>query len=77
MDDAVEIEIRPRFPLFGGWKTHYVLGYNVPSYEYLFAKGDDYVLNMRLLDHIFDDMLVSSQFSSCYLLYYTQKLVYY
>ena len=28
-----------RFPLFGGWKTHYVVGYNVPSYEYLYYKG--------------------------------------
>lgn len=58
MDDAVELDLRPRFPLFGGWKTHYTLGYNVPSYEYLFNKGDDFVLNMRLIDHVFDDMLV-------------------
>jgi hypothetical protein len=33
-------DLRPRFPLFGGWKTHYVVGYNVPSYEYLFYKGN-------------------------------------
>merc|ERR1711864_7487 len=58
MDDAVELDLRPRFPLFGGWKTHYVVGYNVPSYEYLFYKGDVHVLNMSLVDHIFDDMLV-------------------
>jgi len=58
MDDAVELDLRPRFPLFGGWKTHYVVGYNVPSYEYLFYSGDQHVLNMRLVDHIFDDMLV-------------------
>merc|ERR1711978_723435 len=58
MDDAVELDLRPRFPLFGGWKTHYVIGYNVPSYEYLFYSGDKHVLNMRLVDHIFDDMLV-------------------
>lgn len=58
LDDAVELDLRPRFPLFGGWKTHYVLGYNVPSYEYLYNKGDDFVLNMRLLDHVFDEMLV-------------------
>merc|ERR1712032_1590187 len=44
MDDAVELDLRPRFPLFGGWKTHYVVGYNVP--------------NMRLVDHIYDDMLI-------------------
>jgi len=30
----------------------------VPSYEYLFSKGDNFVLNMRLLDHIFNDMIV-------------------
>merc|ERR1719266_1576436 len=58
MDDAVELDLRPRFPLFGGWKTHYVVGYNVPSYEYLFYSSDKHVLNMRLVDHIFDDMLV-------------------
>ena len=58
MDDAVELDLRPRFPLFGGWKTHYLIGYNVPSYEYLFYSGDKQVLNMRLVDHIFDDMLV-------------------
>ncbi|XP_044741190.1 dolichyl-diphosphooligosaccharide--protein glycosyltransferase subunit 1 [Chrysoperla carnea] len=56
--DAVELDLRPRFPLFGGWKTQYTLGYNVPSYEYLFHSGDEYLLKMRLIDHIFDDMLV-------------------
>ncbi len=58
MDDAVELVLKPRFPLFGGWKTHYLIGYNVPSYEYLFSSGEEFVLNMRLLDHVFDDMLV-------------------
>ncbi|TGZ54188.1 Dolichyl-diphosphooligosaccharide--protein glycosyltransferase subunit 1 [Temnothorax longispinosus] len=31
--DSVELTLRPRFPLFGGWKTRYTIGYNVPSYE--------------------------------------------
>lgn len=56
--DSVELTLRPRFPLFGGWKTRYVLGYNVPSYEYLFAEGSNYALKMRLLDHVFDSMVV-------------------
>lgn len=55
LDDSVELEIRPRFPLFGGWKTHYVLGYYVPTYEYLYNSGDQYVLRMRFVDHVFDD----------------------
>nr|XP_033332810.1 dolichyl-diphosphooligosaccharide--protein glycosyltransferase subunit 1 [Megalopta genalis] len=56
--DSVELNLRPRFPLFGGWKTRYIVGYNVPSYEYLFHSGDQYTLEMRLLDHVFDDMAV-------------------
>lgn len=56
--DSVELNLRPRFPLFGGWKTRYTIGYSMPSYEYLFHSGDDYTLEMRLLDHIFDDMIV-------------------
>lgn len=58
LGDSVELDLRPRFPLFGGWKTHYVLGYNVPSYEYLYYSGDRYKLKIRVLDHIFDDMVV-------------------
>ena len=59
LDDSVEVELRPRFPLFGGWKTHYILGYNVPSWEYLFSdRKDNFVLNMRMVDHVHDDMVV-------------------
>ncbi|QQP36970.1 Dolichyl-diphosphooligosaccharide--protein glycosyltransferase subunit 1, partial [Caligus rogercresseyi] len=59
LEDAVEVELRPRFPLFGGWKTHYTIGYNVPSYEYLYTdSGSRFVLKMRLLDHVFNDMIV-------------------
>ena len=25
-EDAVEVELRPRFPLFGGWQTRYTIG---------------------------------------------------
>ncbi|XP_016845577.1 dolichyl-diphosphooligosaccharide--protein glycosyltransferase subunit 1 [Nasonia vitripennis] len=56
--DSVEVNLRPRFPLFGGWKTRYTIGYNVPSYEYLYNSGDEYILNMRLIDHIYDDMVI-------------------
>lgn len=37
--EPAELELRPRFPLFGGWKTHYTVGYNVPIYQYLYNKG--------------------------------------
>lgn len=56
--DSVELDLRPRYPLFGGWRSHYTLGYNVPSYEYLYHSGNEYLLKMRAIDHIFDDMQV-------------------
>uniref|UniRef100_A0A8C5DYY9 Dolichyl-diphosphooligosaccharide--protein glycosyltransferase subunit 1 n=1 Tax=Gouania willdenowi TaxID=441366 RepID=A0A8C5DYY9_GOUWI len=58
LDDSVEVEVRPRFPLFGGWKTHYIIGYNLPSYEYLYTLGDQYALKMRLIDHVYDDQVI-------------------
>lgn len=58
LKDSVELDLRPRFPLFGGWRTHYTLGYDVPSFEYLFNTGDQYLLKLRLIDHIFDDMVI-------------------
>jgi len=57
-DDGVELELRPRFPLFGGWKTNYYIGYNVPSYQYLFNQGDQYALVMKFVDHVYDDQIV-------------------
>lgn len=46
------------FPLFGGWQTRYYTGYNLPSYEYLYTSGNQYLLRMRFIDHIFDDQLI-------------------
>lgn len=57
-EDSVEVELRPRFPLFGGWQTRYYLGYNLPAYQYLYNKGDNFILKMRVVDHVFDDFVV-------------------
>lgn len=56
--DIAELEIMPRFPLFGGWKTNYIIGYNVPSYEYLYTSGNKFALKMRFVDHIFKNYVV-------------------
>lgn len=56
--DKVEVELRPRFPLFGGWKTNYVLGYNLPTSDLLFYSGSDYALKMRLFDQLFDNVVI-------------------
>ncbi|VDN90032.1 unnamed protein product [Brugia pahangi] len=60
MPDVVELIVQPRFPLFGGWKTDYVLGYNVPAYQYLYSSGNKFALKMRIVDHLFDDAVIEN-----------------
>ncbi|EFO27718.1 ribophorin I family protein [Loa loa] len=60
MTDVVELIVQPRFPLFGGWKTDYVLGYNVPAYQYLYSSGNKFALKMRIVDHLFDDAVIKN-----------------
>ncbi|XP_021746505.1 dolichyl-diphosphooligosaccharide--protein glycosyltransferase subunit 1A-like [Chenopodium quinoa] len=39
-----ELEIEPRYPLFGGWKTFFTFGYGLPLKDYLFeAEGKRFV----------------------------------
>ncbi|XP_068158398.1 dolichyl-diphosphooligosaccharide--protein glycosyltransferase subunit 1 [Drosophila tropicalis] len=59
LNDLIDLELRPRFPLFGGWKTQYTIGYNVPSYEYLYSNGKKFQLKMHLIDHIYDNMAIN------------------
>lgn len=40
VSDAVEVTLSPRFPLMGGWKTKYTIGYNVPAHEFLRRSGE-------------------------------------
>ncbi|XP_003382687.1 PREDICTED: dolichyl-diphosphooligosaccharide--protein glycosyltransferase subunit 1-like [Amphimedon queenslandica] len=57
-EDYTELIIRPRFPLFGGWQTYYYIGYNVPTYEYLYHQASHFVLDMRFVDHVYDDQVI-------------------
>jgi len=48
-DDKLRLELRPRFPLFGGWKTEYYMGYNLPTESCLFVDDNgNFVLNFTL-----------------------------
>ncbi|KAK0592123.1 hypothetical protein LWI29_013664 [Acer saccharum] len=35
-----ELEIEPRYPLFGGWKATFVIGYVLPLQDFLFESSD-------------------------------------
>ncbi|XP_044754552.1 dolichyl-diphosphooligosaccharide--protein glycosyltransferase subunit 1-like [Coccinella septempunctata] len=49
----------PRYSLRqGGWKSTYILQYNVPTYEYVFRNEMEYLLKIRAIDHILNDVMV-------------------
>ncbi|XP_031503172.1 dolichyl-diphosphooligosaccharide--protein glycosyltransferase subunit 1B [Nymphaea colorata] len=35
-----ELEIEPRYPLFGGWKATFIIGYGLPLQDFLFESTD-------------------------------------
>jgi oligosaccharyltransferase complex subunit alpha (ribophorin I) len=56
--NRVEVELRPRFPLYGGWKTNYILGYNVPSAGFLHSSGSDFALKIPFIDRLYDNAVI-------------------
>jgi oligosaccharyltransferase complex subunit alpha (ribophorin I) len=51
------LQLGPRFPLFGGWKIGFYLGFNLPAYNHLAIDNDDrsrYVLSIPFVPQIND-----------------------
>lgn len=49
-NDYQALEISPRYPMFGGWKVDFYMGYNLPASEVLSSKkssSNSYVLEMQ------------------------------
>lgn len=51
-----ELEIEPRYPLFGGWKATFVIGYQLPLQDFLFESSD----GMRYLNFSFGYFLAET-----------------
>lgn len=46
------LEIQPRFPLFGGWKTTWYTGYNVPLKDYIRYFKGEYIIMVQLVENV-------------------------
>jgi oligosaccharyltransferase complex subunit alpha (ribophorin I) len=48
------LELQPRFPLFGGWKTAWYTGYNVPITHYVryVNQSDVFVLKAKFVENL-------------------------
>lgn len=47
-------EIEPRYPMFGGWKTSFTIGYSLPLQDYLFQSEGGRFLNITLGSPLYD-----------------------
>lgn len=58
-----ELEIEPRYPLFGGWKTTFVIGYGLPLQDFLFESSDgqhylNFTFGCPLLETVVDRLTI-------------------
>ncbi|KAK9129198.1 hypothetical protein Sjap_009685 [Stephania japonica] len=57
-----ELEIEPRYPMFGGWKTFFTVGYGLPLHDYLFESDGKLFLNISfgspIAEVVVDNLLV-------------------
>jgi len=53
-DNRVKFELKPRFVMFGGWKTVYYTGYNLPASRYLSVDdaSSRYTLSINLINDL-------------------------
>lgn len=55
----VSLKFQPRYSLLGGWKTNYILQYQVPAYNYLYSTSEDnFALKIRPFDHVLNDKII-------------------
>lgn len=56
------LEIEPRYPLFGGWRTAFTIGYGLPLEEYLFESEGKRFLNITfgcpMQEMVIDNLIV-------------------
>ncbi|KAL8136405.1 hypothetical protein V2J09_002406 [Rumex salicifolius] len=58
-----ELEFEPRYPLFGGWKATFVIGYGLPLQDFLFESHDgkrylNFTFGCPLMDTVVDNLIL-------------------
>ena len=61
VDGGLELDIATRFPIFGGWKTQFYLGYSIPTGNILSVDSDTGRHKVKFdLYPVFEDVWVGS-----------------
>lgn len=63
------LEIEPRYPMFGGWRTSFTIGYGLPLKDFLFQSEGKRFLNISfgspIRDLVIDNLIVKVSGSGC------------
>merc|ERR1712048_511085 len=52
------LELTPRFPMMGGWRNHYTIGYNMPTANALSQNGQKYRFKNALVPDLYENYIV-------------------
>ena len=52
------LHLQPRFPMFGGWRNHFTIGYNLPSAAYLKKDGSKFLLQAPASTELYRNFIV-------------------
>lgn len=52
------LHLQPRFPMFGGWRNHFTIGYNVPSATYLKKDGSQFLLETPVTTELYENFII-------------------
>lgn len=68
-----ELEIEPRYPLFGGWKATFVIGYGLPLQDFLLESSDgrrylNFTFGCPLADTVVDKLTIKVRIYSSLLI---------
>uniref|UniRef100_A0A1B6FU04 Dolichyl-diphosphooligosaccharide--protein glycosyltransferase subunit 1 n=1 Tax=Cuerna arida TaxID=1464854 RepID=A0A1B6FU04_9HEMI len=59
--DRIQVNVRPRFVLYGGWKINYEITYSLPIANYVTydLSSSTFVLSMSVIDRVFPNMVIN------------------
>ena len=52
------LHLQPRFPMFGGWRNHFTIGYNLPSAAYLKKDGSQFLLEAPASTELYANFII-------------------
>merc|ERR1712110_933699 len=54
------LELTPRFPMFGGWRNHFTIGYNTPSATYLSKSNEKMRLQVPIIPDLYENFIIEN-----------------